>query len=118
MKTDIKNFPRGLDEKDLLYLIWRALCGVKFGGSEGGSSGGGCSCLSPMFVTGYVDDGGFFPDEDAPSWDEARAHVQAGGVVYFQLTDDGEPAGVEMLTYADDYYLRSTNFEWANPNEG
>lgn len=22
MKTDIKNFPKGLDVKDLLYLIW------------------------------------------------------------------------------------------------
>ena len=33
MKTDIKNFPKGLDEKDLLYLIWKELSG----GSEMGT---------------------------------------------------------------------------------
>jgi len=27
MKTDIKNFPKGLDVKDLLYLIWNELKG-------------------------------------------------------------------------------------------
>jgi hypothetical protein len=27
MKTDVKNFPKGLDEKDLLYLIWNELKG-------------------------------------------------------------------------------------------
>lgn len=115
MKTEIKNFPRGLDVKDLLYLIWKALLGMQGGSSDGGSEGG-CSCLAPMFVTGYVDDGGFIPDEDAPSWDEAHDHVLAGGVVYFQLTDDGAPVGVEMVTYADDYSVRSANGEWANPN--
>ena len=27
MNTKVKNFPRGLDEKDLLYLIWNELKG-------------------------------------------------------------------------------------------
>ena len=34
MKTDIKNFPRGLDEKDLLYLIWLELSGGKANAPE------------------------------------------------------------------------------------
>jgi len=33
MRTDIKNFPKGVTEKDLLYLIWLELSG----GAQGGS---------------------------------------------------------------------------------
>jgi hypothetical protein len=112
MKTDIKNFPRGLDEKDLLYLIWKALLGMQGGSSEGGSdssdsdSGSSCSCLAPMIVRGSSSDReGVTPAEGSPTWSEAYAHILAGGLVYFISIDPAEPdvtSWISLATYAED----------------
>lgn len=92
MKTEIKNFPRGLDVKDLLYLIWRALCGDKSGISSGGAgSSGGCDCPGVMIIEGDVVNGYFVPNEGDIS--TAIAHIVSGGTVY--------------LVSGDDYYLAS-----------
>ena len=117
MKTDVKNFPRGLDEKDLLYLIWKALLGLQGNSSEGGSDsseggsdsegGSGCECLAPMVVEGTMlaqDEGPFLfsPAEGAPSWADAQAHMFQGGLVYLIITEDGEPVTANLASIADE----------------
>ena len=108
MKTEIKNFPRGLDEKDLLYLIWKALLGMQGGSSDGGSdssdsdSGSGCSCLAPMSVAGTLDENGYFtPGEGAATWEEAQEQMFNGGLLYLVNTDDGEPVAVFLAAMAN-----------------
>ena len=55
MKTEIKNFPRGLDVKDLLYLIWRALCGDKGESPSGGGEGG--AAVLPVEANPTIEEG-------------------------------------------------------------
>lgn len=106
MKTDIKNFPKGLDEKDLLYLIWKALLVMQGGSSDGGSdssdsdSGGGCSCLAPMIVQGTTDGDTFTPGEGSASWSDAQEQMFNGGLLYLVIIVDGEPFAVDLATVA------------------
>lgn len=106
MKTDIKNFPRGLDEKDLLYLIWKELKGGSSGGSDSdsdsGDGGSGCECLAPMIVAGTIDgSGNFTPGEGTASWPEAQEQMFNGGLLYLVATDDGEPVAVYLAAMAN-----------------
>lgn len=68
-------------------------------GGSGSSSGGECTCLSPMIVRGVAEDNrGIIPAEGSPTWSEAYAHMNAGGLVYF-ISDDGWTV---LATYADE----------------
>jgi len=98
MRTDIKNFPRLLSERDLLYLIWLEL--TKGGGTDGGSSdgssddgSGGCECLAPMVVDGTVDESNstflFTPSEGEATFAEALAQMEAGGLVFAKISGMG-----------------------------
>ena len=124
MKTDIKDFPRGLNEKDLLYLIWKALLGMQGGSSDGGSEGGSFeqlqadweqsdstaadyiknkpSFLEPLVVAGTIDGSGYFtPGEGAATWEETQGQMFNGGLVYLLQTDDGEPVAVFLAAMAN-----------------
>ena len=132
MKTDIKNFPRGLDEKDLLYLIWLKL-GEMGGGSGSGDGDGSFEQVqadweqsddtqvdyiknkptipvAPLVVKGGMslnDDDmyAFTPDANQPTFDEAIAAFNSGVPVILDINpnpDDPLPDGV---------YYRSIIFE-------
>lgn len=126
MKTEVKNFPKGLDEKDLLYLIWKALLGMQGGSSDGGSeegsdssdsdSGSGCSCLAPMIVEGTIDDETvFIPNAGMPSFAEARAYMLDGGQVYM-IIDTGLETIVSVATATATEYIAGYDFNWPKPD--
>lgn len=121
MKTDIKNFPRGLDEKDLLYLIWKELKGGSSGGSDSdsGDGGSGCECLAPMIVAGTVDENVFTPGSGAPTWADAQAHMFQGGLIYFLMLEDGEPFSVVLASAVDDSEITASDsmFSWFAPSD-
>lgn len=84
-------------------------------------SGGGCSCLSPMIVSGTVAaDGDFTPGSGAPTFAEALEHMYAGGIVYFLTLEDGEPVAVNLANNADSgaisaYVNWGSQISWFNP---
>ena len=53
--------------------------------------------LAPMVVTGTLEDNDFYPDSDAPSIEEALAHMLAGGIVYLSVV-----YGSQTVTYLAD----------------
>lgn len=58
--------------------------------------------LSPMIVVGTLDGSSFTPENGAPTWNEARAHMYAGGLVYLSPLYNGEPFGVFLATFVSD----------------
>ena len=56
--------------------------------------------LAPMIVSGTVENGAFTPGDDAPTWEEAQAHIFQGGLVYLISTVDNEPYSAFLATEA------------------
>ena len=56
--------------------------------------------LAPMIVSGTVENGAFTPGDDAPTWEEAQAHIFQGGLVYLINTVDNEPYSAFLATEA------------------
>ena len=64
-------------------------------------SGGGCSCLAPMIVSGTVDgDWQFIPEESTATFAEALEHMFSGGLLYLVIIVDGEPVAADLATVA------------------
>lgn len=58
--------------------------------------------LSPMIVEGTIDENNMFtPGSGAPTFAEAKEHMFAGGLLYFLVTEDGEPFGVALASMAN-----------------
>lgn len=80
-------------------------------------SGGGCSCLAPMLVPGTrttEDDDMFIPDPGAPTFEEARAQMLAGGIVYLIFNFDGVPSLSDLAAFASpDVIFSSSGLTWS-----
>ena len=91
--------------------------------SGSGDGGSGCECLAQMIVEGTVTDGEFTPGSGAPTFAEALEHMFAGGLLYFLILEDGEPAGVVLASLADASTISavengSSQISWLNPDAG
>lgn len=75
--------------------------------------------LSPMIIRGTTGDSeGVIPAEGSPTWSEAYAHMNAGGLLYF-ISDNG---WIALATFADDSGIafgfdRENGTFWANPSD-
>ena len=105
MNTEIKDFPRGVDEKGLLYLIWQALRGLSAVSAASAQSDWNESdsadvayiknkpeipdvsgFVAPLVVEGTVSGGDFTAGSGQPSLSDALVRFVAGGVVLLAIS--------------------------------
>lgn len=100
---------------------WKTIGSSSGGGSDSGS---GCSCLAPMVVEGTfeydTDTLIFTPADGSPTYAEARAHMNAGGLVYMLELYEGEPDRTYLATHASFYQIQAYGYTpaiWSNPDD-
>ena len=130
MNTEIKDFPKGVDEKGLLYLIWKTLTGLSAASAKGGQSDWEESdssdvayiknkpeipdvsgFVAPLVVEGTVSSDAFTPGAEQATLAQAIAKFTAGGVVLLSWVD-GEADVVEAVVGLDDGVLSTKSVSW------